>query len=221
MRFAWTVAGDDPDFANGDANGIDGYFYPMKDILTSTEEVGKAAAWGGGRAIGIYMGHNWFPGSSPTQLATIADQEYRLITKNGTVNKKLRVMFNIEDHNPDFIANTLEQFRAWHPYVGLSFSPEGMQGGWMGPELRPGEIPAYGSFVYRLLAARVRIVPQGFWGASGTIQGDWAHDQVLRDLTRRGFPESSVSIFHDGATIGKKRDAEGYVFTMGRLPWLL
>jgi hypothetical protein len=209
MRFAWTVAQDDPDYYQGDKHGIDGYFFPMADILTTPASVAAAAAHGGGRAIGIYMGHDWYPGYSPTQLAAVANSEYGRVTKDMTVNKQLRVMFNLEQHDPGFIADTLEAFRALRRLVGLSWSPEGMQGGWMGPV-----------FVARLLAARVRVVPQGFWGANGSIKGDWAHDQVLRDLTKRGFPESSVSIFHDGATIDTKRNAEGFVFTMGRLPWL-
>jgi hypothetical protein len=41
-------------------------------------------------------------------------------------------------------------------------------------------------------------------------------DMVLRDLTKRGFPESSVSMFYDAAQLGVGWD--GYAFTQGRLP---
>jgi hypothetical protein len=43
-----------------------------------------------------------------------------------------------------------------------------------------------------------------------------AEDQVLRNLTRRGFPETSVSLFYDAAAL--PRDWDGFAFTAGRLP---
>ena len=67
-------------------------------------------------------------------------------------------------------------------------------------------------FVSRILAARVRVVPQAFHGNMARVESD----QVLRDLTRRGFPESSVSIFYDAAALGHNWD--GFAFTEGRLP---
>jgi len=209
MRYAWTVAGDDPDFGQGDKYGIDGYFYPMADPLTTTTEVQKAASWPGVKAVGIYYGHNWHPTWTPGQIAAFIIAERKVVTKNNTVLKQLRVMYNEEDHDPDKIVAVLTQVRAAFPNVGLSWSPEGMQGGWMSPE-----------FVAAITALKVRVVPQNFWGASGTIAGDYAADAVLRDLLKRGFKQEQVSLFWDGKTIGKYRNAEGYVFTMGRLPWI-
>lgn len=219
MRYAWTVAGDDPDLGQGDKHGIDGYFYPMADTLTTTTELQRAASWGGGRAIGIYYGHNWHPEFNAGQIAEFIKLEYRRVTKNSTVLKQLRVMYNEEDHNPAKVITVLEQVRLALPRVGLSWSPEGMQGGWMGPVLTPTR-PEPSDFIKRLLKAKVRIVPQNFWGANGTIQGDYAADAILRDLIKRGIPESSVSLFWDGKTLDSYRNAQGYVFTMGRLPWL-
>lgn len=230
MRYAWTVAGDDPDLAEGDRHGITGYFYPMLDPLTTTAEVQRAASWGGGRAVGIYWGHNWEEGllspGTPGQIATVIRNEYRRVTKNGTVLPQLRVMYNEEDHDPAKILAVLKLLReggeGFGPGLpkntGLSWSPEGMQGGWIGPIVTATQGPS--AFVAELIRLKVRVVPQSFWGAGGTIQGDWALDQVLRDLTRRGIPESSISLFLDGKTLDSKRNAEGYVFTMGRLPWL-
>lgn len=209
MRFAWTVAGDDPDLAEGDRHGIDGYFYPMADSLTTTAEVQRAASWGGGRAVGIYYGHNWHPTFNPGQIASFIKDEYRRVTKNSTTLKQLRVMYNEEDHDPAKITEVLRQVRTALPNVGLSWSPEGHQGGWMTPE-----------FVAEITRLKVRVVPQNFWGADGTIQGDWAADEILRDLLARGFAYGQVSLFWDGKTIDKYRGAQGYVFTMGRLPWL-
>lgn len=205
MRIAWTVAGDDPDFGQGDKYGIDGYYYPIFDSLTTPERLVATSAYGGGRIIGVHMGHNWLPGYSPAQLAAAMNQEYKRLTGNGTINSKLRVMFNMEEHDPEKIAATMEAWRALpgRKNVGTAWSPEGMQGGWMSD-----------TFVARLLACKVRIVPQTFYGNMQRIEGD----QVLRDLTRRGFPENIVSLFYDGAQLGAEWD--GFAFTMGRLPWI-
>jgi hypothetical protein len=202
MRFVWTDAGDDPTWETGDKHGIDGYFAPLFDEPLSTAVIVEAG--NRGHAQGAYFGHNWMSGAAPETIVARVNTEYKRIVK---VAPRLRVMFNLEEHDPDFVADVLEEWRRVQPRVNTSWSPEGMQGGWMSPE-----------FVERVLACRVRVVPQGFWGAAGGIAGDWAHDQVLRDLTRCGFPEHVVSIFHDGKTLAQKREAEGFVFTMGRLP---
>lgn len=201
MRYAWTVAGDDPDFNQGDVQGINGYFYPMFDSLTTAERLTDTASYDGGRAIGIYLGHAWLNGYSPAQVAAVVNQEYRRLTKNSTVNKTLKVMFNLEDHDPDAIAATLSSWRLLKKNVGTSWSPEGMQGGWMSDD-----------FVRTILDLRVRVVPQSFVGNMDRRESD----QVLRDLTRRGFPESSVSLFYDAANLGA--DWDGFAFTMQRLP---
>jgi hypothetical protein len=68
------------------------------------------------------------------------------------------------------------------------------------------------SFVQRVVGARVRVVPQCFIGNMERRESD----MVLRDLTKRGFPESSVSMFYDAAQLGVGWN--GYAFTQGRLP---
>lgn len=199
MRFVWTDAGDDPTWEIGDMHRIDGYFAPLFDAITPAvlDEAGDR-----GHVQGVYFGNNWRPGVKCVEIVREVSAEYKRLAIPG-----LRVMFNWEQKDIEDIADGLEEWRRLRPKVATSWSPEGMQGGWMTPE-----------FVARVLACRIRVVPQGFWGAAGTIQGDWAHDEVLRNLTRRGFPENIVSIFHDGKTFPEKREAEGYVFTMGRLP---
>jgi len=212
MRYVWTDAGDDPSWGIGDEHDIDGYYAPLFDDLTPSvldEAIRR------GHAHGVYFGHNWMPGLPAEALVRqVAPVFGRLVQSR----PKLRMMWNLEEHDPDFVAGVLEGWRVPFPKTNTSWSPEGMQGGWMGPVVIPPAVPAPGSFVDRILKCRVRIVPQGFWGAGGGIAGDYAHDMVLRDLTRRGFPESIVSIFHDGKTLSQKRNAEGFVFTMGRLP---
>ena len=39
MRYTWTDAGDDPSYDVGDKHGIDGYFFPMFDSLTTRENL--------------------------------------------------------------------------------------------------------------------------------------------------------------------------------------
>jgi len=195
MRFVWTDAGDDPSWQVGDKNGINGYFLPMFDGLT-TQAFLRDQVKTRGHVAGIYMGHNWLPGKTASELAKRASDEYRRCIVPG-----LRVMFNLEQHEPEFIADVLEAWRELHPFVPTSWSPEGMQGGWMQPE-----------FVSRVLACRVRVVPQAFRGDMTRRESD----VVKADVVRRGFPESVVSCFYDAAKLGEEWD--GYAFTMGRLP---
>jgi len=196
MRFVWTDAGDDPSWGVGDAHGIDGYFAPLWDPITP-EVLAEA---GRRRSVqGVYFGHNWRPDASCVEIVREVSAEYKRLNIPG-----LRVMFNWEQHDPgdpEDIAAGLEEWRRLRPLVGTSWSPEGMQGGWMAP-----------GFVQRVLACRVRVVPQCFVGNMARRESDI----VLRDVIRRGFPESVVSCFYDAAQLGA--DWNGFAFTMGRLP---
>lgn len=194
MRYLWTDAGNDPDFNRGDKHGINGYFQPMFDIRTTRKSLENIR--GHGHAAGIYLGHNWLPGKTAAQYAAIASAEYKRLYVPG-----LKVQFNLEEHDPGFIADVLEAWRALRKNVGTSWTMEGFQGGWMGT-----------SFVPRLLATRVRVVPQTFTGNMTRQESD----AVLRDLTKRGIPESLISPFYDAAQLGIGWD--GFAFTAGRLP---
>lgn len=195
MRFVWTDAGDDPSWGIGDAHRIDGYFAPLFDSLTPAvlDEVARR-----GHVQGVYLGHGWLAGSSPEAIAAKVSREYKLL---GGRARKLRVMFNLEEHDPELVAAVLEEWRELQPFVPTSWSPEGMQGGWMHPE-----------FISRVLACRVRVVPQCFTGGMTRRESD----VVKADVVRRGFPENVVSCFYDAAQLGI--DWDGYAFTMGRLP---
>lgn len=197
MRFIWTVAGDDPSYDNCKAHGINGLYAPLFDGLTSRAylQVFKEQ----GFVNGVYLGHNWFPTLTASQLAAKVVAEFKRIALPDT-----RLMLNLEEHDPAKIALVVSAVRAALPKVNLSWSPEGMQGGWMAPE-----------FVAQILKAKCRVVPQAFLGGMARVESD----QVLRDLTKRGFPESSVSIFYDAAALGVNWD--GFAFTEGRLPWIV
>lgn len=205
MKYIWTDAGDDPSWGDGDRHGIDGYFFPMEDAVTTTELVSEAE--GRGHAYGLYQGHNWHPGFTPGQLAQVCLDEYRRITKSSTVLKKLRLQVNIEQADPLYIGDVFELLRVKLPTVGLSWSLMGMQGGWMSP-----------SFVARIIVAKVRVVPEAFWGADGRMEGIYDTRALVRNLTERGFPDSLVSPMIDAKYASIIRGWDGYAFTMGRLP---
>lgn len=205
MRFTWTVAGDDPDYGNCKAHGINGLFAPMFDSLTTNAYL-RGFQQQGFKA-GLYVGHNWFPEKGPLALASHVVTEYMRLTRaqgGAPALAGVRLMMNLEQHNPVFILKCLTSIRGLLPKVGLSWSPEGMQGGWMSDE-----------FVAGILVLKIRVVPQAFIGTMQRVESD----QTLRDLLDRGFPESSVSVFYDAAQLGVNWD--GYAFTEGRLPRII
>ncbi len=194
MRFLWVDAGNDPDFNKGDRHGITGYFMPMFDARTTPAAMQSIKARH--KVAGIYFGAGWFGSISPETLVAKASGEYYRVKV-----PDLRVMFNLEQHDPEYIARVLELWRKGHKTVGTSWSPEGMQGGWM-----------TGTFPNRVVATKTRVVPQCFVGNMERRESD----MVLRDLLKMGFPHTSVSMFYDASQLGVGWD--GYAFTMGRLP---
>lgn len=194
MRYVWVDAGNDPNWDKMAQYRMTGIFMPMFDARTTPAMMAQIK--NRGYAPGIYIGHGWFAPITPKDLVAKVAAEYKRVYVPG-----LRVQFNLEQHDPNYIAETLERWRAGHKTVGTSWTPEGMQGGWMSPD-----------FVKRVVATKTRVVPQCFVGNMDRRESD----MVLRDLTKRGFPESSVSMFYDAAQLGVGWD--GYAFTMGRLP---
>ena len=207
MRFVWTVAGDDPDYGNCKKHGVNGLFAPMFDTLTTKMYLRTFRAQGF-PIVGLYVGHNWFPALSAEQLAAKVVAEYkRLVFASGEGDpalRDIRLMMNLEQHDPVFILKCLTAIRKALPNVGLSWSPEGMQGGWMDD-----------GFVLGITALRVRVVPQAFIGNMSRVESD----QTLRNLLNRGFTKDQVSIFYDAAQLGVNWD--GYAFTEGRLPRII
>jgi hypothetical protein len=198
VRFVWTDAGDDPSWHIGDRHGVDGYFAPLFDPL-SAEVLAEAGRRG--HVQGVYFGHNWRPASSPLTIVREVNAEYKRLAK---IAPRLRLMWNLEEHDPDFVLDLLLEWRRAQPRVQTSWSPEGMQGGWMHPE-----------FVEGVLACRVRVVPQAFSQVGDRVVRRES-DVVKADLVRRGFPEHVVSCFYLASELGLEWD--GYAFRMGLLP---
>jgi hypothetical protein len=197
MRYCWVDAGNDPNYDKGDLHSIEGWFMPLWDARTTKGRLLDIQARG--FSPGVYVGHGWVSIDDPQQYADRVYAEYQRVFV-----PYLRLQVNLEQHEPEKIAQTLEALRAKKTGMQLSWTLEGMQGGWAG------------SIAARVQAAKVRVVPQSFWGASGRIDGRYAEDMVLRDLTRRGYSESLVSLFYDAKAL--PRDWQGFAFTMGRLP---
>src|SRR6187551_3137849 len=103
MRFLWVDAGNDPDFNKGDRHGITGYFMPMFDARTTPEAIRSIKARG--KVAGIYIGHGWFAPISPKDLVAKVAAEYKRVQV-----PDLRVMFNLEQHDPGYIAEVLERW---------------------------------------------------------------------------------------------------------------
>lgn len=196
MRYLWTRVNDDPDYDLCVRHGINGLFAPLgADGLTSRAYL-QGFVNRGFPAVGVYIGAGWWEPITPEQLASKVVNEFLKVSI-----PKLKLQMNIEKHDPPYILRTLQLIRKNLPKTGLSWSPEGFQGGWMGPD-----------FVDGILRLRIRVVPQTFTGD----MRPQAQDQVLRNLTRRGFPESIVSLFYDARHL--PIGWNGYAFDEGRLP---
>ena|SRR6187549_1151579 len=207
MRFTWTVEGDDPDYGNCRAHGINGLFAPLFDSLTTKLYLRRFKAEGFS-VQGLYLGHNWFPALGPIELADKVVAEYKRLTfASGEGDPALggvRLMLNLEQHDPVFILACSTRVRAKLPTVGLSWSPEGHQGGWQSPD-----------WVAKMVALKIRAVPQCF---VGNMERRESH-AIVKDLVDRGWPFTSVSPFLDAKQLGQ--DWEGYAFTEGRLPRII
>jgi hypothetical protein len=208
MKFTWTVEGDDPDYAHAERYGINGFYSPMpsKDPL-SNRVIRETIARG--RIAGMYYGAAWFPALTGKQLAEKMNKDY--LTFEPALRKKIRVMFNEEDHNPGKVIDCLERWRVLQPTANTSWSMEPKQGGWMGLDVtKMGQRQS--DFVTRVLKAKVRLVPQLFFGGMAPA----GEDDVMWDLACRGFPASILSPFYDAADLPD--DWDGFAFTIGRLP---
>jgi hypothetical protein len=202
MRYIWTDAGDDPSWDVGDAYGIDGYFFPAFDPVTTIGLVTEARTRA--KAQGIYVGHGWIAGT-PAQYA-LAVRNY--LKPFMTAIPTVRLQVNMEEHDSGLIVARLTELRRLLPKIGLSWSLEGMQGGWFTPSL-----------VSALNLLSVRVVPEAFSGAEGRMQSITDTRALVADLTARGIPDARITPMIDAKYAGLINLWDGYAFTMGRLPW--
>lgn len=196
MRAVWIDEGNDPDYAKCKAHGIDTLYFALRDPRVTRAYLDAVHARG--YQVGVYAAWNW-PEYSGTgrHFAERVAADVRALRRTGL---DPRVQLNDETHSAARIRELLGRWRELYPYQATSWTLEGMQGGWHTPEL-----------VRAVLSARVRLAPQAYTGNMERI----AEDAVLRDLTRRGYPEEIVSLFYDAAQLPRAWD--GWAFTQGRL----
>jgi hypothetical protein len=204
VRYLWVDGGNDAAWHLLAENGVDGEFYPGNDPI---EDVARRleASRARGHKGGIYVGWNW-PGV-PTTGAGFAEWTYELVRNveqllpfKSTAYPK--VQFNHEEHEPDKILAMIRRWRELRKTKDTSWSPEGMQGGWMSS-----------TFVQGVVAAKVRVVPQCYNGSMTLAYDSLA---VARNLTARGYPDALISPFYDAAKLPTYWN--GFAFTQGRIP---
>ena len=224
MRFVWVDAANDAAWNPIlDSFSMTGAFFagtdPAPDLrrrLTDCKDRGRQG--------GIYTAWNWWPdsdGDTPEHGRRYAERTVEIVRNArrglaGASNAFPKVQLDNEEHSPETILAMLRRFRELMPSQDCSWTFESMQGGWMSP-----------AFVGEVISLRVRLVPQAYTGRMADLgqpaetqltefrDSLIAQDIVLRDLTKRGFPESIISLFYDAAFLPPYWD--GFAFTQGRL----
>lgn len=203
MKFAWTVAGDDPDYGKGDEHGINGYYWPGFDALTTKVNLNDTVARG--YVVGLYVVTSWpqFSGRTNVDIAKLIVAEYKRLATGTNAVPGLRLQVDDERKNPNAILTVLQGIRAALPKTNLSWTMEAGQAGWMNDP----------DFMKAILALKLRIVPQCYNGAMTQVWDTWAYCKALLD---GGWPASIISPFYDAAHLPVGWD--GFAFTVGRLP---
>lgn len=196
MRAVWIDEGATPDWPRLDRNGITWIYVSVRDpraraILDDTLSRGFKG--------GVYAAWSWWDCSGP-RFAEIVDEKLKAIYPLARATFP-KVQLNDETHDPARIVGMLQRWRDLRPSTDTSWTMEGMQGGWMGPE-----------FVQSVLASKVRLVPQAYLGQMEPLDTL----AVARDLTARGFPDRIISPFYDAKNL--PGEWSGWAFTQGRLP---
>lgn len=198
MRFLWVDRDQEPDFRKGDGvagERINGYFLDMRSATTTDLTNVRSR----NRVAGIYAVTSWddFKGEAPDTIVA------RVVARYQALNvPMLRLQWDIELHDPDFVREILMETRRRLPQVGLSWTLEPRQGGWIDPRL-----------VNVIAATRTRVVPQLY---PGDMRFQYDSLYVVRNLTSRGIPDAAISPMYDAAALPAGWD--GYAFTQGRLP---
>lgn len=209
MNAIWIDEGNDPQWEKLEAYGIDAVYFSLKDPRVTRQYLVNAAnhptrsTVSGKMGVGVYVVSGWGGWGYGSELARRTFDAVRKLESSRKDVNFPRVQFDMEEHDPGSILETLETWRGLPQmkYHSTSWTMEVMQGGWMSPE-----------FVKRIIELKVRVVPQYYWG----LMEPFAADVGLKDLLKRGFPESLVTGFYDAANLPVGWD--GFAFTQGRLP---
>jgi len=213
MKGVWVDQNNGADFTKLKREGINIVMFPLTGDLTKIKErINEVKA----RALhfGVYSAWNWYPTLDGPEFA---EKVYHDIRSMGMNN--IRVQFDIEEHDPTYVAECLERWRVLQPKANTSWTMEPNQGGWMDS-----------GFVNRVLDCRVRICPQTYLSRMANIDlrdsdpaaflkelRAFSADSatVQQDLVKRGFPITLISPMYDAAFLPNYWS--GYAFTQGRL----
>lgn len=198
MRAVWVDKGNVP---NWDLLGKHGITWVFIGLDEPAAFVAKQVADIKARGLvpGVHAAWNWFPNLSGAAFADKVDQLVRAAVPNATAASP-RVQLNDETHDPARIVAMLRRWRQLRPNTATSWTLEGHQGGWFAPAL-----------VQTIVETKTRVVPQAYSGPMTPT----CPLSCVRDITRRGVPDSMVTPMHDAAALRPWWD--GWAFTMGRL----
>ena len=201
MRYVWVDSGNDVDVATFEKHDIDGAFFDIDDPRV-TKRYLMHVRDDLGLTVGVYVAWNWGPyvGLSGAEFAEAVDARLSEIVPKTSAGRFPKVQFNDETHDPQRIQDLVVRWRQLRKYRDTSWTMEGMQGGWMSPNL-----------VQVLNSRRIRVVPQTYTG-NMTPQDVNA---VIADVANRGI--KAITPHRDAARI-QPWPEEGFYFTGGRLP---
>ena len=177
-------------------------FFSMQDPRVTQAYLMSVRAKG--YTTGVYVAWNWpeYAGNDGAEFAQKVSDKLGTIVPVTSAQNFPKVQLNVELHDPLYIQDMVVRWRQLRKYRDTSWTMEPMQGGWMSPNM-----------VNAVIAARVRVVPQMYWG---NMQPALPYQRVIDDLTIRGFPAGLVTPMWDAARLPDPWD--GFAFTQGRLP---
>lgn len=199
MRAVWLDSGNDPNWSLLKKHSVNWVFVgldePPAEVVRRLNEIKVVGLVGG-----VFAAWNWYPGKDGAQFAEVVHNQIKALFPNATPDWP-RVQLNDETHDPARIEQMLRRWRVLRPTTATSWTLEGHQGGWFTKSL-----------VKAITEAKTRVVPQCYTGPM--IPTDAL--AAVRDITKRGVPDSLVTPFYDGAAL--QPYSEGFIFTQGRLP---
>jgi hypothetical protein len=209
MKFLYIDAGNDPDWATLAKHDIDGCFFDVRDPRLSAAYLGGVKLHK--MAVGVYVVDSWPEIKNLTGPQCAEWMEAKLLSLFQSFSFP-KVQFDLERHDPIWIAQCLTRWRELRPKQDTSWTFEGGQAGWMGPVVKPPAQPS--SFVQGITSLRVRLCPQLYSGSMAPPP--WDSLAYTRELTAIGFPDALISPFYDAAHL--PHGWSGFAFSMGRLP---
>lgn len=197
MRAIWVDEGNGPNWDLLAKHDITWIFISLNDPACRKHLDAIKAR---GLVAGVYSAWNWYPSLDGASFALEVHNRLKQVVPDATPLFP-RVQLNDETHSPNRIISMLQNWRHVRPRTATSWTLEGHQGGWFTPAL-----------VKTIVETKTRVVPQCYTGPMVPTDPLAA----VRDITRRGVPDSMVTPFYDAATSGTPYQA-GWFFTMGRL----